>query len=897
MAYRLSLSVQRLSLWAAGVVALAPTWASAQAPGDLSATVDRTPISARRIVAHFDFDERALGNDGSVPRAWRPFRTDGFPAYLQGRFDESLGRSAAPSFRLDLDGGSVAYQYEGRDIGVRANSDYLIVAWVRTQGLDTARAYMTACFLDRKGHKLAGTELRSSLAGGVPQSDWQALAIGLHDPPENARYIGITLWLTQQAIWDSRPFPPHFIHREDIQATAWFDDVTVFRLPRVSLKTSNPGNVFGPAEPVEIRAEVADPDGLVLAAGLQIESADGRFRENRPVEIGAEGQGGTRVVYDRLAVGLYRVELKVETGEVPLTWRTLRLAKLPAPFSPPVAIGKGFGLILDDTAPELLPAQRELLRHLRTEAVKLPVWRAQQAAVAGLPPDTAPLDAYMEAIVDAGAEPVGVLVDDPSSAATGHLAAVQSMMDILSEDPLVWKPMIAHLWGRYAGLIHVWQVGRDDDEATAADYRLGNVIEHLATEMAGIMSNAHLATGHSLRRPAEPPGAADHRVVEVPAGVPLTDLAGCLEPVVASARPGHAWVTVRAHRADVYPREVRLAELARRMVEARFLGSGVVFASAPWETEAGVLGVSADPTEDYLVVRTVSDVLGAARPVSRMTLGAGARCLVFDRNGRALAFVWDEYAPPQGREHLLYLGEDAEQIDLWGNRVEMPPAGRHHRVRIGPMPTFIVNTPTWLLEFRREFAVSPALVEASFESESREIRFRNTFHEPISGLLRLLGPEGWDVRPSKFSFALQPGEEFRQTVAIRFPANAEAEVRSLVGDFSLDADRRYQIVTPAWFELGLADIDLDTFAYRHGDHAVIRVAMTNRTPSVLNFDAYVIAPGRQRSERLFAYVQSGQSVGKEFLLERAGELSGRDIRIGLRERTGTRMWNRVLRLP
>jgi len=881
-----------------GLLALAPAPTSAQPPADPSAVVDRTPISARRIVAHFDFDEQALGNDGSVPRAWRPVRTDGFPAYLEGRFDESLGHSAPPSFRLDLDGGSVAYQYEGRDIGVRANSDYLVVAWVRTTGLETARAYMTACFLDRKGQKLPGTEVRSSLAGGSADDGWQALAIALHDPPENARYIGITLWLTQQAVWDSRPFPPHFIHREDIQATAWFDDVTVFRLPRVSLSTSNPGNVFGPAEPVEIRAEVADPDGLVLAASLQIESADGRFRENRPVDIGAQGQGGgTRIVYDRLAVGLYRVELKVETGEVPLAWRTLRLARLPEPFSPPVAIGKGFGLILDDTAPGLLAAQRQLLRHLRTEAVKLPVWRAQQAAVAGLPPDTAPLDAYMEAIVDAGAEPVGVLVDDPSSAATGNLAAVQSMMDILSEDPLVWKPMIAHLWGRYAGLIHVWQVGRDEDESTATDYRLGNVIERLAVEMAGIMSGAHLASNHSLRRPADPPAAADHLVVEIPAGVPLTDLPDCLEPVVASVRPGHAWVTLRAHEAAAYPREVRLAELARRMVEARFRGAGVVFASAPWEAEAGILSVRADPTEDYLVIRTVSDVLGGARPVSRMTLGSGAQCLVFDRNGRALAFVWDEYAPPEGREHLLYLGEDAEQIDLWGNRVRMIPAGRHHRVRIGPLPTFIVNTPTWLLEFRREFTVSPALVEASFESERREIRFRNTFHEPISGLVRLLGPEGWDVRPSKFSFALQPGETFRQTVAIRFPANAEAEVRALVGDFALDADRRYQIVTPAWFELGLADIDLDTFAYRHGDQAVVRVAMTNRTPSVLNFDAFVIAPGRQRSERLFAYVQSGQSVGKEFVLERAAELSGREIRIGLRERTGSRMWNRVLRLP
>ena len=97
-------------------------------------------------------------------------------------------------------------------------------------------------------------------------------------------------------------------------------------------------------------------------------------------------------------------------------------------------------------------------------------------------------------------------------------------------------------------------------------------------------------------------------------------------------------------------------------------------------------------------------------------------------------------------------------------------------------------------------------LEASFATNERYITFRNTFHESISGVLQLSVPDGWDVRPNKFAFALQSGQEFREAVRLRFPISAEAGLTSLLGEFSLDANRRYRILAPAWFELGLDDM-------------------------------------------------------------------------------------------
>ena len=213
------------------------------------------------------------------------------------------------------------------------------------------------------------------------------------------------------------------------------------------------------------------------------------------------------------------------------------------------------------------------------------------------------------------------------------------------------------------------------------------------------------------------------------------------------------------------------------------------------------------------------------------------------------------------------------------------------------MPTFIVNTPTWLVEFRRQFVLSPGLLEASLNAGTHQLVFKNTYREPISGMVRLIGPENWEIRPSRITFALKPGQEHRQPLEIRFPINAEAGVKALLGEFAIDADRRYQLAMPAWFELGLQDISLETYAFRKGSNAVIRVCITNHTPQPVSFDGDLITPGRQRISRLFQGVMPGQSVTKEYALAQAAELVGRNVRVHFNERQGSRVWNRLVLVP
>jgi hypothetical protein len=470
------------------------------------------------------------------------------------------------------------------------------------------------------------------------------------------------------------------------------------------------------------------------------------------------------------------------------------------------------------------------------------------------------------------------------------------MLDLLSEDPRGWRPLIAEVWSRYAGLIHVWQIGRDGRGELFLDDRLPAVIPTVRQEMATLMSNPRLATTASALYAPAPGRLTEYESVALPVSLSPDEIARQGEPFVRGERD-RTWFHVEPLDREVYPRVVRLADLARRLAEAHYHEAGGVFMAAPWSVETEPFAARVNPDEDYLIYRTVADVLGGAKPVSRTVINGRAEALVFDRQPGGILFVHDRYAPPEGREHVLMLGEGAEQVDLWGNRTPLPTVEGRQVVRIGPTPTFIINASTWLIEFRREFRIEPSLVEASFEGDEHVIVFRNTYHEPITGHLRLHVPESWDVRPDRIAFALPPGEVFREPVAIRFPHNVEAGVRALVGEFHIDAIRRYEIMTPAWFEIGLNGIDLDTFVFRTGDRVIVRQSITNRTGQATDFEGYLLVPNRQRLTRLFTNFLPGQSITKDFILDAASDLTGRQVRIGLKELRGTRVWNRVITVP
>jgi hypothetical protein len=889
-----------------------PALAEGQGPPRSASTQLSTPAfldatlaaDRRRLVTVFDFNERPLGNYEALPMRWTRHQGWGFPHYLEAGFDEAVGHDASPSFRLSLNGGSVAFHYRNRGIEVVPNSEYVVFAWVRTRDLKRARAFISAGLMDRSGDDIAGTETFSRSVGGPQQNDqWHRLEVHLPGGVRNARFINLSVWLTQPGALEGnrRGTPASADDVEDTHGNAWFDDLQVYRLPRVLMETGVAGNVFEPGRTPSLLVLVSDPDGAGLKARLVVRDADETPRMERAVAIKRIDQiEPDRIELPDLEAGLYRAELLVTTSSSVLASRTVRLARLGPRFMSDESAklpGRGFGVAVTQLPEKQLADQLALIEQLAPEWVKVPVWLLASASSPDIPASSPAIEAHLTRLSGGGHEVVGWI--GPDRQTPEQRREIGSLLDVLSAPPAKWRPRLAYVWSVYAGLIRWWQVGDEQDAELVWDPRLPAAAGALRKELSDVVNNPLVVVpGNVLKAPGNgqaATSASENAVIAafVSSEIPPGQIAGYWRATRDSTSP-NLWVTIEPLPAHRYPRRVRAADLTKRLVLAKANNAAAVFIPEPWITsQTGKLW----PTEDYLVFRTVADLLGGSSSAGTLTIDGRVECHVFDRGGQAVMAVWDDYAASAGRDHWMLLGPGAKQIDPWGHSVDLPATGPEYRVRIGQTPTFVGPLPTWLVKLRQSFAIVPPHVEASLMQHEATIRFANPFAEPISGEVRLVTPPGWEVRPSYFPFALSPKQVHEERVSLTFPLNESSGTKVILSNCRIEAERNYRLAIPVWFELGLEGIEVETFTQRTGDQVVIRQSVTNRTGDVVSFYGYLTAANRERLNRLIANLQPGQTATKEYVLDNALQLAGHRLRLGLQEVGGSRVWNCLVDAP
>src|ERR1043165_9169790 len=168
----------------AGFVALAagiPVCAQepeAAKPAPRPQAVNR-PLAARRVVFQFDFEPDPT-EKFELPRYWDLAQDGsniagerlGFPAWNTAGFDAQAAFSGGRSVRLVTKGGSVSLRLWPGVVPVFPGTDYLVSGHVRTRGLKSARAALTARYLDKANKPIPGAESRSELIA-TPAGEWR----------------------------------------------------------------------------------------------------------------------------------------------------------------------------------------------------------------------------------------------------------------------------------------------------------------------------------------------------------------------------------------------------------------------------------------------------------------------------------------------------------------------------------------------------------------------------------------------------------------------------------------------------------------------------------------------------------------------------------------------------
>jgi len=853
--------------------------------------------SERRVVKHFDFDERALGNVEDVPMHWLRYRAAGFPHFLAGQFDVEVGHDAPPSFLLKLEGKSLAYHYYATDIPVKPSSDYLISAWIRPEGLDYARAYVSGYFLDRDRNKIAQSERFSVMVPGPDNSqDWQPVTVSLPGQYARARFMGLTVWLCQPEIWQARRGPDWQIYHQTIHGRAWFDDITVCRLPRIRLNTTEVSNVFPPQTTPSLLAEVGDPDGYGLEARLLVRDAEQRTVLSQPVPVRTSRTPKPFTLEaPELPPGLYHATLTISAKQQELVRRELDFARLA-----PLPSGRGgtpapFGVDLGYLPVQGSDSVVNLTSLLGVKLVRLPIWQADTTAQPLWQPNRE-FELLLRNLVSRQIGVVATLDHPAQELADGNDLLHRSLLDIFSEPPDRWQPYLAMVLARHTDVVSHWQIGRETDFQVVEDSRLPGTLELINNEIVKLVTSPAVVSPWSVvhQMPVEEL-RTEYVCLQVPVNVAPESIPAQLAPFTRDNQ--HVlWVSLAGLQRQDYRRIPRLIDLAKRIVYSRVGGARTIFLLRPWEYRDGATR-SAQPTEEFLVYRTLASLLGQATPVGKVYLGPQTECFVFDHGVTSTLVAWNNYAADRDPTSVqLWLGEQARQIDLWGRASPLRRTGARQEVKVGRTPILIDGVDSWNARLRASLTMTPRHLESSFKVHRAWLRFANPRHEAISGRLELAGPSGWQLRPWQVRFALQPGQAFEQELTIRFPYNESAGQKLISARFCLDLDRNYQLLISLPVQLGLEGIEVQTIPQLLDGQLVVRQSVTNRTAETVKFRAALTLPDRAPQRRAITALLPGQSATKFYVFKDAQNLIGQELRASLEEIQGRRILNEVIRI-
>lgn len=464
-------------------------WSNAPAPeGGVPEATDQPdpsePVrrSLRRIVQVFDFEEP--DNPYPVPRHWvraqdgpgspRP----GFPRYNEPAFDPAVAFSGTTSVRLPTRGGSTCLRLVAGAMPVFPQGDYAVAAVVRTQNLRSARAYLTARFLDQNQKPIQGQEVRSIPV--VSEGLWTPVTVELMGFHDDVAFLQIELEVLQrrQQPGGDKPGPlgRNSIEREDLDGAAWFDDVGVYQLPRVELETTTPGNVYRRPELPAVRYVIRDMVGEQLHAHLRVTDIDGRLVDETMNPVNAAGRPAEWTP-SLEKLGWYRVTMEVLGESSMLASVQTSLVWLPSVHSTPTdgdrsgpVIGTAselaladersrFGVLADRAEPWERAAIINVVRKLGTGHITLPVW-GDDITLQTLEATAGEMSPLLDELLRMNQQVRLCIPNLPPEVAIKHGLDLADPLSLGLVEQKDWLPFLNPVLDRYGQRITRWQVGR-----------------------------------------------------------------------------------------------------------------------------------------------------------------------------------------------------------------------------------------------------------------------------------------------------------------------------------------------------------------------------------------------------------------------------------------------------
>jgi hypothetical protein len=672
--------------------------------------------------------------------------------------------------------------------------------------------------------------------------------------------------------------------------------VSISQVPRVTLASERPGNIFRQSDPFRLQVLVNDRFTDDLAAQMVIRDASQRIVFQRSTGLDSAvaerigpGQKRLALPLPSLRPGWYEIDLQMNSQGQPLGEEKASIVLL-ADDSPALVPDDRFGITATDLPFEGWDQLPGILPHLGAGRVKLAVW-SEQGDIQRVNP--AAFDRLLERLQELRITPTACLVAPPPelSAKIGGSGWLQ----LLKAPTADWQPQLAFMLARHANHLQRWQLGSDEMGELFVKHReMREVYKLVYREFAELVDRPDLAM----------PWPAWYEMEgELPATIALSLPSQVLPsqlPIYMSdlrVKQGHNLaVSLGLLDREQYGRELQIRDLAQRVVYALAADAKRIDLPLPFTVRRRGDAIVSDPQEMLMIARTLMQVLGGTSFRGKVPIAEGVDAFLFDRNGQSVLALWSNGHETTMHELALNVTDRPMQVDLWGNATPLvcEPGIRRSgtiQLQIGPMPIFLLGVDGQLAQLRASIAFDNPLLESSFKPHTRRIRFTNPYRHAIGGSFRLKPPQGWVLNPPTMTFSLNPDETFDREVTMEFPYNSFAGPKTIQAGFLVQADGDSAFTVPIEVKLGLSDVGLQTLALRDGNDVIVQQMITNYGSAPIDYSAFAMYPGQARQERLVTNLEPGRTTIRKFRFTNVKFVPDAKVRSGVKELVGTRILN------
>ncbi|QDV80962.1 hypothetical protein [Botrimarina mediterranea] len=747
--------------------------------------------------------------------------------------------------------------------------------------------------------------------------------------------------------------------RGDLNAEIQIADVRLYRLPSIRIHTDSLYNVYTNVEDVEVtcslsgileqnpevRFQLLDATNKSIGEGGKV-NLDGQIISESVAHASdiVDGFGTDKSSYEgskawkppikdygfyRVRVGMYRTGTDVPIGET----RAISVAVVRDAL---VTSERGeFGWTLPKAdRPLPFSVLQELLPRVGVRKVKLPVW-----FVPGDEQRGESIMKFAEQLAARGIETIGIL-EDPSLVIADPRTQKESppIEGFLSGEPSYWLPQIDHIITRLSLRIRWWQLGRDGDTSFVGYDRLVERIGAIRNQLFRFGQDVRMGIGWRWDHPRDK-GKSLSWDFEQLAGREALDAAG-LESAFDKARPSSAerWVVVAPPEVDMTPPEgadpddpndplmraafvrrhqERVRDFVKQILVAKMNGADGIFISNPFsgspdmaDGQTGVMNTDGSPGELLLPWRTCARLLGGAKYLGSIRLPHGSNNWIFKRtDGQVVMVLWNLEAPTTESndtpvEETLYLGENVQVIDVWGDDKRPEQRDGRQVIRVGQMPLFVYGLHEGIARWRMEMGFESKQVASVFGVQQQNaLLLHNTFGQGVGGTVRVFVPEqgvgdesmsevsssSWNVSMDDPRLSMKTNESLKAPLTIGLD-DASFGPQIVRCEFEISAERDYKF--SVWRELfvGLDNISLEVETFLTPEGAlVVEQRMTNTGELPVDLKCTLHASNSHRRPKRAQVFQLESDVDKKrYKYINADDLIGKTMRLQVEETAGQR---------